>query len=479
MHYRLFRFLLFPFCLLMLLSGCQKNLDTYDYDWENELVIVGNPIPSLIAAIEAHDQGMDDILVVVPFLKDQFYPFHNEWLPQSPEVLPPEYDRYAAWEATDQRNDPTLHHYELEEIMDFYTDYYTSRYHYKYSYISDSLFSTTVEHSGADVDWLRDRCGVPFASPVENLLPDYKLMMMPENENENGRPVLLSSLLQTVSELGIQIMNNASLTNIILDQDNTKVEGVEVTQFFTENKNDRSLSYSPKIKTQALIVAPDHFSKEDFDFHLSGNTSRLKLDNWEGAASLQEDYDYFTLPNIILINSDGRRFLNEKDPELKFHDLIFFISQQEPIYALSDLRHVEAAKISLNTYYACLDDLDSVALIINQDYPQVVKKTILEYNEYAKLGKDLEYDRAAETMSELVPPYTVIQYRTMDWNIFTTLTSAYWPIDEHGQVIYRYSPSNKIDGLYAIYGQYTAIPGWELTSELVWARIAAQSAANQ
>ena len=59
-------------CLLMLLSGCQKNLDTYDYDWENELVIIGNPIPSLIAAIEAHDQGMDDILVVVPFLKDQF-----------------------------------------------------------------------------------------------------------------------------------------------------------------------------------------------------------------------------------------------------------------------------------------------------------------------------------------------------------------------------------------------------------------------
>ena len=31
MRSRLFRFLLFPFYLLMLLSGSQKNLDTYDY----------------------------------------------------------------------------------------------------------------------------------------------------------------------------------------------------------------------------------------------------------------------------------------------------------------------------------------------------------------------------------------------------------------------------------------------------------------
>ena len=57
-------------CFVLLFTGCQPTSLPCDselnsqYDWENDLVIIGDAIPSLIAAIEAHDQGVEDILNV-------------------------------------------------------------------------------------------------------------------------------------------------------------------------------------------------------------------------------------------------------------------------------------------------------------------------------------------------------------------------------------------------------------------------------
>ena len=123
-------------------------------------------------------------------------------------------------------------------------------------------------------------------------------------------------------------------------------------QSFSDEETGQPLNYSPKIKTKALIVADQFLSKDVFlRGHLISDFTPLQLEDWKSAASLQEDYDYFTLPNIIFLNSDGRRFFNEKDPKMNYQDQLIWIAKQEPVYGISDLDHVQAAGISPQTFY--------------------------------------------------------------------------------------------------------------------------------
>ena len=467
-------------CFVLLFTGCQPTSLPCDselnsqYDWENDLVIVGDAIPTLIAAIEAHDQGVEDILVIVSSLKPDFTSFHSADLPHSVEILTEETDRYAALGAAAQRADQSQRRWTLTEIEQFYTEYFS-----ELTLSADSsLFRTTVEHSGADVDWLIERCGVPFAEPVPGLLPDYKLMMTPDDGQTEGHPVVLSALTQLAADLGIAFMENSRLTQILLNEAQEGVEGVKVVQSFSDEETGQLLNYSPKIKTNALIVADQFLSKDVFlRGHLISDFTPLQLEDWESAASLQEDYDYFTLPNIIFLNADGRRFFNEKDPKMNYQDQLIWIAKQEPVYGISDLDHVQAAGISPQTFYFEVDGLNLLANMINPEYPGIVKKTITDYNQYARTGLDLEFQREGTTMSELIPPYVLVEFHTSPSRL--TLNKTLLPVSSKGEVLSYASDNNKFDGLYSVYGEDTKCPGWELTSGLVWARITAQSAAAQ
>ena len=162
---------------------------------------------------------------------------------------------------------------------------------------------------------------------------------------------------------------------------------------------------------------------------------------------------------------------------MNYQDQLIWIAKQEPVYGISDLDHVQAAGISPQTFYFEVDGLNLLADMINPEYPGIVKKTITDYNQYARTGLDLEFERDGTTMSELIPPYVIVEFHTSPSR--PTLNKSLLPVSFKGEVLSYASDTNKFNGLYSVYGEDTKCPGWELTSGLVWARITAQSAAAQ
>lgn len=69
---------------------------------------------------------------------------------------------------------------------------------------------------------------------------------------------------QIAADLGIAFMENSRLTQILLNEAQDGVEGVKVVQSFNDEETGQPLNYSPKIKTNALIVADQFLSQDVF-----------------------------------------------------------------------------------------------------------------------------------------------------------------------------------------------------------------------
>ena len=80
-------------------------------------------------------------------------------------------------------------------------------------------------------------------------------------------------------------MENSRLTQILLNEAQDGVEGVKVVQSFNDEETGQPLNYSPKIKTNALIVADQFLSQDVFLYgHLISDFTPLQLEDWESAA---------------------------------------------------------------------------------------------------------------------------------------------------------------------------------------------------
>jgi len=185
-------------------------------------------------------------------------------------------------------------------------------------------------------------------------------------------------------------------------------------------------------------------------------------------------------PGAIVVNGQGRRFVNEAAPYLEFVDAMYRDNQKTGgqsvpswvifdghfrfHYAMGPLMPAQVAPDSrlrkewLNTVYWKADSLDALAAQIGVD-AQGLNGTVQKMNEYAQPGVDLEFDRGGNVFDRYygdcnikpnpcLAPLRKGPYYAMRLDAGDIGTKGGLLTNQHAQVVRE--DGQPISGLYAI-----------------------------
>ena len=300
------------------------------------------------------------------------------------------------------------------------------------------------EGSVGHFDWLVER-GVPFK---DSIYPEKDVLQMTddcliESGNEAAWPYcdlakpsvrghkvemvgdvggskLIEKLVAYAEKVGVEIQYNSAVTALVRDGD--RIVGIRCKTFdgeqFIGARRGVILAAGQfgmneeLIKANCRLLGDDRIEKQGSTFddgagHQLGAAAGGALDHMDGALVTSPFYPPQQLIYSILVNKEGKRFINE------------------------DVYHSKSS-------IACLDQPDSVAYLIADDgffarpaygwQPDIdawetieemerdlkmpegsLQKTIADYNEYAESGDDLEFHKRSKWMKPLVnPPYAAV-----------------------------------------------------------------------
>ena len=224
---------------------------------------------------------------------------------------------------------------------------------------------------------------------------------------------------------------------------------------------------------------------------------------YEGKVQGQPAADYF-LPHSMIVNGDGKRFVNEKQMNIGLafneYDIETGIPKNLPAWRIYDNQFAKkyphalpSKKIKDNFFKA--SSLADLGRLIDVN-PQNLTETARRFSQFARLGKDEDYDRGATTWDRLrgsdpnnkpnptlgtieKPPYYAMPFKA---SFLGTKGGA--RTDEKAQVL-RLDGSS-IDGLYAAgnvmancFGSKGVGAGTTLGPCLTWGYIAGLNAATK
>ncbi len=474
--------------VLSVFTGCAGTKpaveETAKYDKEVDFLVLGGGGAGLAAAIEAHDKGVENILIVEKLGAIGGTTFISQGM-------------IAGFDSQVQKAEPS----KPTNFDEMYANLMKNA-----SYRLDpKLAKITVGRSGQTIDWLADRLAMPFKQDVLVGYGPLEMMHVVEGAGEGMRAPFQTAL----DEAGIEVMTETTATQILTDEtgkavavkcktkDGETTIGAKAIMIATggyANNPELTARLDPEYKGTfgigfgsctgdglvmasnigAALTHTDHLMAVLKDYEImaehNGNSGTASVSKLISGA-----------PNLIFVGADGNRFTNERDAGYMSQNLnrpIFDQMHKDGtgyVWAISDEATVTEKEIKrgLDMEYVKADTVEELAEKIGVD-AAALKATIDSYNKAAAEGFDPAFKRTADQgMTALKAPY--IANAVVPCEIITYGGVAR---NEWAEVIR--ADGSVIEGLY-VAGEASAnsaYMGFTISNALTWGRIAGESAAD-
>lgn len=450
------------------------------WDKEVNLLVVGAGGAGLSAAIEAADNGTENILLVEQMLTIGGVSFLSEGMIAG-------YDTKIAKKLG------------VEVSKEDMYDCVMGNAKYR---LDPELTSITVEKSGETVDWLDETIGVPFKDEI--MVGYGPLQMM--HLMDGGGKVMREPFEKALEDRKIEVMLETPATKLLKDADGN-IEGAII-------KNDGK---EMKVKAKAVVLATGGYAangdlagdlhpsyKDTIGVGYAGNDgSGLVMASEIGASivhtdhlmAIMKDYEIVAemngnsttgslngLPKAdsqIFVGAEGKRFMDEKNAGFMSQDLNQHIFDQMSkdetpyVWILTDKKGLEQskAKRGLDQEYITADTVEDLASKISVD-PTNLKATFENWNTMTSNGVDTEFGRT-KGLVQLEAPYYALA-------VTPCHLITYGGISRTVNAEALQASGNIINGLY-VAGEVSAnsaYMGFTLSNAITWGRIAGANAAD-
>lgn len=457
--------------------------ESSDLEWDEEVdvLVVGAGGAGLASAVEAADNGAEDVLIIekMPIIGGTTF---------ISQGLIAGYDTEVAKAAGI--------HYEAEELYDLLMN----NADYK---LDPELTKITVEKSGETIDWLQNTVNIDFVDKVSVGYGPLEMMHMVDGMGGAMKEPFLNAL----EERNVEIMLETPGKELIADE-NGDLVGVLAEK---EGKDF-------KIKAKSIILATGGYAdnaelagtlnpmyKGIYGVGWRGTTGDgIVMASNKGAAlsntnhlmavlkdyEIMEDYDGDTYsaalngfpagPNVIFVNQSANRFMDEKSGGFmsqKLNEPILDQMHKDEagyVWAIGDQTHIDIteAKRGKDLEYIKADTLEELAGLMDID-PESLKETVSNYNKMVSEGVDTDFGRETELNPLDNAPYYAVA-------VVPSHIITYGGIlrNENGEVLR--ADNTVIPGLYTAgeTSSNSAYMGFTLSNAFTWGRIVGANAAE-
>lgn len=456
--------------------------ETSDANWDQEVdvLVIGAGAAGLAAAVEAADNGAEKVLLIEKMPVIGGTTFISQGL-------------IAGFE-TQVTKELDVHHTEEEmyELLMSNSDYK----------LDPELTRITVAKSGETIDWLIDSVGVKFS---EDVAVGYGPLQMMHSVDGGGMG-LKDPFLKSLEDRNVELLLETTGKELLTD-----ANGDIVGALASKDGSDY------RIKATAIVIATGGYAYNNElpgtlnpmyegvykighpgatgDGIIMASNKGAAISNSNHLMAVLKDYEILEHhngnsatanisglvagPNMIFVNNQGKRFMDEKsggymsqglnEPILdEMHktgsDFVWLICDQTNVDAVKAVRGNDMEFIKADT-------IEELAALIEVDGANL-EETVTTWNEYAANGEDADFRRNAH-LNPLEGPYYAVA--AVPAHIIT-----YGGILRSTDAEVLRIDNTVIPGLFTAgeTSSNSAYMGFTLSNAFTWGRIAGKSAAE-
>ena len=370
-------------------------------------------------------------------------------------------------------------------------------------HLDPALTTITLEKSGETINWLADRVGMNFTDVKVGYGP---LQMM--HQVEGAGAGMAEPFSKSLDDAGVELMLETKATELVMNADGS-VGGVKAekagSEFTITAKSvvicTGGYAYNPELTARftpelagtfgigfpgatgdGIIMASNVGAATT---HTDDMMCVLKdytiMAEHNGTSATASNNGFMSLPNMIMVGAEGKRFVNEKDQGYmtqKLNGPVFDQMHKDGlgyVWAISDQAAIDATggktKRNLDLEYVTGNTIEEFAANLGVDAAGL-EETINNFNAYVDAGYDQEFRRTGDELAKLTAPYVAIPLVPCE-----IITYGGIARNENAEVLR--ADGTSIPGLY-VAGEASAnsaYMGFTLANCFAWGRIAGASAA--
>ena len=450
-------------------------------DMTADVVVIGAGGAGLCAAIEAKDQGAGTVILLEKMASIGGTTFTSQGV-------------IGAY-GSDLQKEMGIE-LTFEEMYDNLMS--NASYH-----LDPALTTITLEKSGETINWLADRVGMNFTDVKVGYGP---LQMM--HQVEGAGAGMAEPFSKSLDDAGVELMLETKATELVMNADGS-VGGVKAekagSEFTITAKSvvicTGGYAYNPELTARftpelagtfgigfpgstgdGIIMASNVGAATT---HTDDMMCVLKdytiMAEHNGTSATASNNGFMSLPNMIMVGAEGKRFVNEKDQGYmtqKLNSPVFDQMHKDGlgyVWAISDQAAIDATggktKRNLDLEYVTGNTIEEFAANLGVDAAGL-EETINNFNAYVDAGYDQEFRRTGDELAKLTAPYVAIPLVPCE-----IITYGGIARNENAEVLR--ADGTSIPGLY-VAGEASAnsaYMGFTLANCFAWGRIAGANAA--
>ena len=450
-------------------------------DMTADVVVIGAGGAGLCAAIEAKDQGAGTVILLEKMASIGGTTFTSQGV-------------IGAY-GSDLQKEMGIE-LTFEEMYDNLMS--NASYH-----LDPALTTITLEKSGETINWLADRVGMNFTDVKVGYGP---LQMM--HQVEGAGAGMAEPFSKSLDDAGVELMLETKATELVMNADGS-VGGVKAekagSEFTITAKSvvicTGGYAYNPELTARftpelagtfgigfpgstgdGIIMASNVGAATT---HTDDMMCVLKdytiMAEHNGTSATASNNGFMSLPNMIMVGAEGKRFVNEKDQGYmtqKLNGPVFDQMHKDGlgyVWAISDQAAIDATggktKRNLDLEYVTGNTIEEFAANLGVDAAGL-EETINNFNAYVDAGYDQEFRRTGDELAKLTAPYVAIPLVPCE-----IITYGGIARNENAEVLR--ADGTSIPGLY-VAGEASAnsaYMGFTLANCFAWGRIAGANAA--
>lgn len=464
---------------LSLAAGCsssnkeQPSANNATFDREVDYLVLGGGVAGLSSAIEAADQGIENILVLEKTGNLGGAAFYSGGILGGVDT-----------QITKENNLQV----DIEDII-------AEQMQEKHYILDEDLTRLTIDKAGETIDWLIDEIGVQFQSEtvVKDGYGTYPVIHLVEGEGAGMKEPFAKAL---EARENIEIQLNTSATELIVDDG--KVVGAQAIcdGQVTRIKADAVLlatggySANHELFTNAAsqngVFQTSNFTNQSGDGLVMATKVGAGVQNLDQLQVYLREYNNPTGQNpymfTIFVGQDGKRFMDEKrtaqtyNQEIK-DDVIDLYGRTGVDYFWSLADEASLTMMGIDdkmkdyTGVVYADTLEELAEKMDVDASALVE-TVNQWNQDCANQKDSQFNRT----SPMWFPLSTGPYYALQTTFFSSVCHGGITKNTNAQVTRL--DGTTIPGLFAA-GEVTTVTnsnGYTISNAITFGRIAAQSA---
>lgn len=464
---------------LSLAAGCsssnkaQPSANNATFDREVDYLVLGGGVAGLSSAIEAADQGIENILVLEKTGNLGSAAFYSGGILGGVDT-----------QITKENNLQV----DIEDII-------AEQMQEKHYILDEDLTRLTIDKAGETIDWLIDEIGVQFQSEtvVKDGYGTYPVIHLVEGEGAGMKEPFAKAL---EARENIEIQLNTSATELIVDEG--KVVGAQAIcdGQVTRIKADAVLlatggySANHELFTNAAsqngVFQTSNFANQAGDGLVMATKVGAGVQNLDQLQVYLREYNNPTGQNpymfTIFVGQDGKRFMDEKriaqtyNQEIK-DDVIDLYGRTGVDYFWSLADEASLTMMGIDdkmkdyTGVVYADTLEELAEKMDVDASALVE-TVNQWNQDCANQKDSQFNRT----SPMWFPLSTGPYYALQTTFFSSVCHGGITKNANAQVTRL--DGTTIPGLFAA-GEVTTVTnsnGYTISNAITFGRIAAQSA---